>query len=62
MYKSLDQASEALDNSPVSENINPNFRSLVINEMFQRGLTAQAMYNEFRNYQIWIKPDQEMDK
>ena len=57
MYQSLAEASDALDNSPFSDNINPMCRQHIINEMFSRGISPQSVYSEFRDYHVWIKPE-----
>lgn len=55
MYRSLAEASEALKRSTVGENIKPSVRSHIVSEMFNRKLSPQAMYNEFKTYDVWIK-------
>ena len=55
MYQSLAQASEALKGSTVGENIKPSMRSHIVSEMFNRKLSPQAMYNEFKTYDVWVK-------
>lgn len=57
MYQSLAEASEALKRSTVGENIKPSVRSHIVSEMFNRELSPQAMYNEFKTYDVWVKTE-----